>query len=74
MPERIAKVEQEYAGRKVTVGERFEVEEGHVALLLEIGRIEPEEGEPGYVARELTADESPVYRTREMKPKKKRLG
>ena len=46
---RVSRVEQEYAGRRVGVGERFDVEEEHVALLLHIGRIEPVKGEPGYV-------------------------
>ena len=40
---------QEYAGRTVLIGEGFQVEEAHVALLLQLGRIEPEKGEPGYV-------------------------
>lgn len=64
---RVSRVEQEYAGRSVAVGEQFDVEEGHVALLLHIGRIAPEKGEPGYVARALTASESHGYKTREMK-------
>lgn len=46
---RKSKMVQEYAGRTVLVGEGFEVEEAHVALLLHLGRIEPVKGEPGYV-------------------------
>jgi hypothetical protein len=67
---RVSKVEQEYAGRAVAVGERFEVEEGHVALLLYIGRIEPQRGDPGYVEPAITASDSQGYKTREMKPKR----
>lgn len=67
---RVSRVEQEYAGRAVAVGEQFDVEEGHVALLLHIGRIAPEKGEPGYVERALTASESLGYKTRDMKPKR----
>lgn len=67
---RVSKVEQEYAGRRVSVGERFDVEEAHVALLLHIGRIEPQRGDPGYVERAITASESHGYKTREMKPKR----
>jgi hypothetical protein len=74
MPKRVSKIAQEYAGRDVAVGEEFDVEEQHVPLLLSIGRIEPVEGEAGYVAREMTAGKQPEYRTREMKPKKKRFG
>lgn len=53
MPERTSKVAHEYAGRQLTAGERFEVEPQHVVLLLAIGRIEPEEGEAGYIARDV---------------------
>jgi hypothetical protein len=49
MQKRISRMVQEYAGRLVYVGEGFEVEEAHVSLLLHLGRIEPEVGEPGYV-------------------------
>jgi hypothetical protein len=58
---RVSKMVQQYAGRTVLVGEGFEVEEAHVALLLHLGRIDPEKGEPGYVERPINA-------------KKKRLG
>lgn len=58
---RVSKVAQQYAGRDVAVGERFDVEEGHISLLLHLGRIEPEDGEPWYV------EPAP----RETKPKKR---
>lgn len=48
--ERIAKTAHEYAGRDLKPGDRFEVEAPHVPLLLALERIEPEEGEPGFVA------------------------
>lgn len=67
MIERTAKVAQEYAGRYIKVGETFEVEPQHVTLLLTIGRIEPEEGEPGYVSRDMAADHGGSYLTREIK-------
>lgn len=53
MPKRMSRIAQEYSGRAVAVGERFEVEAQDVSLLLAIGRIEPEEGEAGYIRREL---------------------
>lgn len=46
--ERISKTDHEYAGRQLKAGERFECEAQHVGLLLTLGRIEPEVGEPGY--------------------------
>lgn len=46
--ERISKTDHEYAGVKLTAGDRFNVEPQDVRLLLVLGRIEPEEGEPGY--------------------------
>jgi len=52
MPKRTSRVAQEYAGRAIGVGERFEVEEQHIYLLLAIGRIEPEEGETGFARRD----------------------
>lgn len=64
MPERISKVVHQYAGRRLAVGERFECEPQHVALYLARGWIEPEQGEDGYVSREITADGS--YLTRDM--------
>lgn len=43
--ERICKIPLEYAGRQRTVGERFDVEPGHVEVLLVLGNIEIEPGE-----------------------------
>ncbi len=74
MPERIAKVAQEYAQRRISVGERFHVEQQHVDLLLRVGHIEPEEGEPGYVARDLQAGDAGEYLTRDMKADQRRPG
>lgn len=50
--ERISKGSHEYAGKKLQAGEKFEVEPKHIGLLLTLGWIEPEEGEPGYVPPE----------------------
>lgn len=50
MSERIAKIEQRYAARKVEVGEAFEVHPSDVRVLLALGRIVPIQGEDGYVA------------------------
>lgn len=72
MPERTAKVATEYAGRKLAVGDRFEVEPNHVGILLAVGHIEPENGEPGYVARDLSAGESSGYMTRDMQAQSQR--
>jgi len=72
MPERTAKVEQEYAGRRVAVGERFEVEPGHVGLLLAIGRIEEEVAQE---SRAMGAAKPAEYLTRDLhaepRPKRK---
>lgn len=66
MPERVSKVEHEYAGRRLKVGERFDCEPQHVAMMLAIGRVEPEEGEPGYVGRDLQAGGPTNYMTRDL--------
>lgn len=50
MSERIAKIEQRYAARKVEVGETFDVHPSDVRVLLALGRIVPIQGEDGYVA------------------------
>jgi hypothetical protein len=47
--ERVSTCEHEYDGKKLVAGERFSVEPKHVGLLLLLGRIAPQEGEPGYV-------------------------
>ncbi|HWJ40171.1 MAG TPA: hypothetical protein VNT29_03535 [Candidatus Limnocylindrales bacterium] len=64
MPERICKVAHQYAGRDLQVGDRFDVEPEHIEIQLRLGRIEPEEGELGYVAREVNISQR----------KKKRFG
>lgn len=67
MPERIAKIDQDYAGRRVKAGETFEVEPQLVHILEALGRLEPE------AQRESGGGE---YRTREMsspKPRRQRV-
>lgn len=51
--ERVSACEHEYDGKKFSAGERFDVEPGHVGLLLLLQRIKPEEGEAGYVPPEI---------------------
>lgn len=51
--QRVARIEQTYALRPVKVGEPFEVEPQDVEILLKLGRIEPEDGEVGYVISEI---------------------
>lgn len=69
---RIAKVDQEYAGKQVRAGESFEVEENHIVLLLAIGRIELEQNEavPDFRTRSMEAGQATGYLTREMKPRR----
>ena len=71
MPKRITKVPHEYAGRQWKVGEAFECEPQHVALMLMLGRIEPEEGEIGYEVRDMVAAGPGSYLTRDMQPKRR---
>ena len=66
MPQRISAAPHEYAGRQYQVGDPFDCEAQDVALLLAIGRIAPEAGEPGYVDRDLTAAAPAPYATRDM--------
>lgn len=54
---RIAKVSQTYAGRMIEAGEEFKLipnpgqsAEDHARFLLLLGRIEPQKGDPGYIA------------------------
>lgn len=61
--ERTAKVDQEYAQRQVKVGQRFHVEQQDVQVLLILGRIEPVDGEAGFIP-------PTTYRTRELKARK----
>lgn len=72
MIERISKIAHQYAGRELAVGDRFKVEPQDVNLLLALGRIEPVEGEPGYLSRQLSlpAEHPP----REAQRRKKRFG
>ena len=84
MAQRIAKVAQEYAGRRIKPGETFEVQEIHVRLLEAIGRIEPvaraAEGAPpttgaaSTTTREMRPGPAASYQTRDMAaaPKKTR--
>jgi hypothetical protein len=64
MAKRIAKVAQEYAQRHIEVGETFDVDESDVALLLELGRLEPDAPQQGYATRDMTAGRSRGYRTK----------
>lgn len=57
MPQRVAKVDQEYAGRQVKVGEVFRVEPGDVGLLSVLGRIED---------KDMQAESPAEYQTRDM--------
>ena len=50
MPEMTSKVAHHYAGRNVNIGERFEVEPEHVAILLAMGRAEAVSSQTGEVA------------------------
>lgn len=49
MPERTCRTAFQYAGSDLAVGDRFNVEDQHVDLLLKTGHIEPVEGEYGYM-------------------------
>lgn len=68
MQKRIAKVDQEYAGRLVRVGQGFDVEPQDVVLLLTIGRIEPQDGDvlPGFMQRDMSCSGPQNYATRVM--------
>jgi hypothetical protein len=70
MPERIAKVAQDYAQRPVKVGQRFHVEQHDVDLLLQLGRIEPVDGEPGYETSDLSAGVPAPYMTRDIQARR----
>lgn len=71
MQERVCKVAHWYGGRDRVVGERFPVEPQHVVLELALGRIEPVEGEDGFVCLNMVVAETPVYMTRDMQAKRK---
>jgi hypothetical protein len=74
MPERIARVAQDYAGRRVQPGEKFEVEDRHCRLLEAIRRIEPETAAPAppvpplpaLATRDMVATRPAAYATRDM--------
>ncbi len=72
MPERTARVDLDYARRHVKVGERFHVEPHDVDLLLKVGLIEPDEGDPGYETRDLSAGAPAPYMTRDMQARRER--
>jgi hypothetical protein len=77
MPQRVAKVEQEYAGRAVKVGEAFDVDQQDVQLLLDMGRIERgDEDSPPPFYQVKVPTPSPIaatgsYATREMRPNRR---
>ena len=50
MPLRTSKGGHDYRLRPVKAGERIEVDQEHVGLMLTLGWLEPEPGEPGYLA------------------------
>ena len=70
MPERISKIAHEYGGRHLTVGELFDADAKDIRLLLLLGRIEPEQGEPGFETRDLFAGEPAPVRPRDAQRKK----
>lgn len=57
---RVSKAIQRYAGKDIAVGESFDVHINNVKLLLAIGRIEPEPGEPGFIVRNVAASVAPA--------------
>jgi len=69
MPTRISKTTHEYAGRVLSKGDEFEVEQEHIPLLLAIGRIEPEEGEEGYLTRDMHAGKPAAYKRKDITEK-----
>lgn len=77
MPQRVAKIEQEYAGRIVKPGESFEVEPGDVQLLLDLGRIErtAQDPPPPWYQQPVSPTPPPaVYQTRDMQPAARQHG
>lgn len=67
---RVSRVAQEYAGRQLQVGDTFECDAEHVGLLLAMGRVEREEGDPPAPNFGLHRGEpSQTYRTRDLKAK-----
>lgn len=67
--ERTSKRDHEYGGKQLKAGDKFEVEdEKHIPILLAFGRIEPLEGELGYVA---AGDQQPQP---SVKPQRRKLG
>lgn len=78
MAERVARVSQDYAGRRILPGEKFHVEPQHERLLEAIGRIEPiAKAAPAATQperRDMQAAKPATYQTRDMaaQPKKRR--
>jgi hypothetical protein len=73
MSKRVAKIEQRYAARTVAVGESFDVHPSDVRVLLALGRIDPIQGEDGYVApqverRVVAAPEEPLPPAEQAEP------
>lgn len=67
MTERVAKVAQEYGGRRILPGEKFDVLPQHERLLEAIGRIEPVAGAAvAQPQRGMQAVAPATYRTRDM--------
>lgn len=76
MLQRICRKPLEYGGRKVSAGERFDVEPQHTTMLLAAGHIEREDGDavPGYVPRDMAATWPHGYQTRDIAAERPRRG
>jgi hypothetical protein len=73
MPLRKSKVEHEYPlGVMRKVGEKFDVEQQHVEILLKLGRIEDEKIEADIELPAVQAVQPENYPTRDMSARKKR--
>lgn len=57
MPERTSKTFHKYGGQYLEPDQKFEVRSKDVKLMLALGRIHPEEGERGYVRRDVVETE-----------------
>jgi hypothetical protein len=67
MPIRTSKTEHEYPyGHRRQVGDRFDVDDKDVPVLLVLGRIDPEAGEAGFVPHHSNDAGRSSYPTREM--------
>lgn len=53
--QRTSKMNLRYAGRDIAAGATFDVHPNHIRILIALGRIEPAEGDHGYVAKPIAA-------------------